>query len=969
MAAHGDHLERSQHLSASPAAASSGVTYVRTVAPSRARQEDGRILGRRRERERIDQLLSGVREGRGGALALTGEPGIGKTVLLQYAQGRAAGMLVLRYQTVEMFDLPFAGLDELLRPVLGRVDRIPDIQAAALRGALALGPPVPDANFAVCQGVLSLLRDVSSEAPVLVVVDDAQWLDPSSAEAFMFVARRLEGSRIALLLAVRSTDDRPREWTIVDRIELTGLDPDSSLALLRATGVAVAESVAERLHAASSGNPLALLEVADQLSEAQLTGSDPIDDPPPAGSTADRTYVHLIEGLSAPAQLCLLLASAAGSAPPDVIERAMTLLDLGPVALAEAEGSKLLKVRAGRYQLRHPLVRSVVYHRAGRSADRRSAHRALAEAMRGNPSMGYERAWHLAAAAWGPDREAAAALEAAATTARERSSYSTASQAFETSARLTEDAEERSRRLKEAAATAHLAGRGDRADRAVALLEEAGRITRQPRRLGEIEHLRGQIEMWRGHPLHAGGILTSAVEAMGAELDPEHRALMLADAAAAHCLGGMVDEGVRLAQRAYDIGQDLGGAAAAITLTCLTVALIMRGRANLARPLLPRYGAFSIGQIQAWGVNRLTSIAGPIWTWVEDYEVADAQTLRAVEEARTSEALSLLPFLLVLRADLNFRTGDWRASWEAARESAELSQELLQPSQLVYALLNEARVEAAQGREDECRAHVRQALEFSEQYDLEATAGYAVIALGLLELGLGRADEALEHLEVIARASELLQLEEPNLLRWQPDYIEALMRSGRRSEAVHAAAVLTEQAERTGGRWARGAAAEGAGLVTTGPEAVDHFRRALTLIDQTIAPFDRGRVQLNLARELRQQRRHLEARPALREAISTFERLDAKPWLEQAELELRLTGGRRARRVQEGQSEALTAGEMAVAALLVAGRSNKEIARSLGISVRTVESHLSAMYDKFGIHSRTQLVLRMGADPGGSGQE
>lgn len=934
------------------------------MAASRAGQEHGGILGRRRERERIDQLLSSVREGRGGALALTGEPGIGKTVLLQYAQERATGMVVLRYQAVETFDLPFAGLDELLRPVLGRVDRIPEIQAAALRGALALGPPVPDANFAVCQGVLSLLRDVSAEAPVLVVVDDAQWLDPSSAEAFMFVARRLEGSRIVLLLGVRSTDDRPTEWTLVDRIELTGLDADSTLALLRATGVAVAESVAERLHAASSGNPLALLEVADLLSEAQLAGSDPIEDPPPAGSTAERTYVHVIERLSTPAQLCLLLVSAAGSAPPDVIERAMTLLHLGPAALAEAEGSKLFTVRAGRYRLRHPLVRSVIYYRAGQSADRRSAHRALAEAMRGDPSMGYERAWHLAAAAWGPDGEAATALEAAATAARERSGYSTASQAFETSARLTEDAEERSRRLQEAAATAHLAGRGDRADRAVALLEEAGRSTRQPRRLGEIEHLRGQIEMWRGHPLHAGGVLTSAAEAMGADLDPERHALMLADAAAAHCLGGMVDEGTRLARRAYDMGQGLGGAAAAVTLTCLTVALIMRGRADLARRLLPGYRAVSIGQIQTWGVNRLTSIAGPIWTWVEEYELAHAQTLRAVDEARASEALSLLPFLLVLRADLNFRTGDWLASEDAARESAELAQELLQPSQLVYALLNEARVEAAQGREDECRAHVRRALEVSEQYDLEATAGYAVIALGLLELGLGRADEALTHLEVIARASELLHLEEPNLLRWQPDYIESLMRAGHRSEAVSAAAVLSEQAERTGGRWARAVAAGAMGLVTEGREAEDHSRRALRLIDQTIAPFDRARIQLNLARELRRQRRPLEARPALREAISTFERLNARPWLEQAELELRLTGGRRARRVERGQPEGLTAGEEAVAALLVAGRSNKEIARSLGISVRTVESHLSVMYDKFGVHSRTQLVLLMGAQPG-----
>ncbi|HXY44699.1 MAG TPA: AAA family ATPase, partial [Acidimicrobiales bacterium] len=515
------------------------------------------LVGRDREQSVIDKSLAAARSGRGEVLAIVGEAGIGKSALLAYAEDGAAGMNILRARGVQSeAQIPFAGLFELLRPALASLERVPRPQATALEGALALRPASAEDRFAIGAATLSLLAAHAEHLPLLVTVDDAHWLDGSSANALLFAARRLVADAVLVLLAVREDEPSLLDGADLPRLRLHGLDRAASAELLRrrAPGLAenaVAEPLADRLYRETGGNPLALLELSDERAWLEQT---PLHEPVPIVASVANSYAQRFDSLcSGPRQMLVLLAASNSSDLSALVRPASALgLDVADVTPGEAAG--LVDVRGTRIEWRHPLARSAVYGRAA-PAERRAVHRALADAL---PDADDDRrAWHLALAAVGPDAVASSALEQAGIRARDRSAYDVASRTFERAGSLAPDDERRSRMLLAAAEAAWLSGLGDRAN---ALLDEADSYGPEPGVRVSIEHLRGHVAIRRGHVFEGRRILLAAAED-AAKIDPPRAVTMLADAlhacfylGDAAAMGSIVDQISVLASACLDAG-------------------------------------------------------------------------------------------------------------------------------------------------------------------------------------------------------------------------------------------------------------------------------------------------------------------------------------------------------------------------------------------------------------------------------
>ncbi|GAA2213581.1 LuxR family transcriptional regulator [Nonomuraea monospora] len=510
------------------------------------------LHGRERECALIARLLDGARERRSAVLVVRGEAGIGKSALLDYAAARAGGMRVLRGGGVESeAELPYAAAHQLLHSVADRAAAIPPGQAAALRGAFGMGDPVEGDRFLVSVAVLSLLSEVAEERPLLCLVDDAHWLDGASADALAFVARRLEAEGVVLLFAVRDEEPgpgpavtgpsstrtaapgpplspplpapgppppppppavqgswaAPRSLAGLPELRLRGLDADAAQALLaERTSVALAPDVAALLVDSTAGNPLGLLELPGSLSPDQLAGTRPLPARLPVGEVVEQVFLARVRRLRGPAQTLLLIAAAEESGDVGLLLRAARSLDLPPDALDEAEQAGLVRVEGAVLSFRHPLVRSAVY-RGATFLQRQAVEQALAAALADGDAD--RRAWHLAAAATGPDETVASALEASAERATRRGGHASAATALRRAAELTVRADLRARRLTLAAETAWLAGQPDRAR---TLLDEAAHHTSDPRLRARGEHVRGAIEGLCGRPDIAYVMLMAGAE-------------------------------------------------------------------------------------------------------------------------------------------------------------------------------------------------------------------------------------------------------------------------------------------------------------------------------------------------------------------------------------------------------------------------------------------------------------------------
>jgi DNA-binding CsgD family transcriptional regulator/type II secretory pathway predicted ATPase ExeA len=912
--------------------------------PAAARNVSGVLLGRAHECDRLDALLDAARIGQSGALLVRGEPGVGKTVLLRYAMEQAADLTVTAtVGTKTQHALPFATLADLLSPFTAHLTSLPPAQAAALGRALGLDRARLIDRFTVGAATLSLLAAAAERCPVLVVVDDAHLVDPSSAEALLFAARRLEAEGVALLVAVREGEASRLDDPRLPTLSLGGLARRDALGLL---GERVTPEVGEQLVDTTAGNPLALLEITALLNDDQRTGRAPLDEPLPTGPSLERAFLTRVEGLPAEVRRLLVVASADWEAEPGVVQRAAQAIGIDEGALAAAIESGALHVDDGRLEFSHTLLRSAVYHTAD-PALRRQAHQTLAGALRRDHDLD-RRAWHLAAAAAGPDEQAASALERAATSARHRGAYAVAGEAMARAAELSPASESRVRQLITAADAFWLGGQFDRC---LTVLDEALASTDDPIARADVQLRRWVHLIYTQAQLSVRELLISEAE----RIEPldRMRAAQLMTFAALPELADRIETARETAERAMALAEPVGETFASVVLA---LSLALEGNTAEARSRLRR--ASDAETRDGLGRDRIVEYVGIALTWLGDYDEASATISRMVESARTMSAPATLAHTLTISAELSQRTGRWTAALADASEAVTLARETGQESFASWPLVALARVEAGLGLEQEAHGHVTEAIALATQYNIEWTACWGHAALGFLEVSFGRPERAVGELEWVAAFADRKGLRHPGALPWAPDLVEAYLRVGRPRDAERVLSLLGDQATATGDDWALAATLRCRGLLEADGEFEAHFCRALELHGQVPMPFERARTELCFGERLRRARRRRESVDHLLRAHAGFERLGAAPWVKRAAAELRVAG-----HDVEGPSpssfESLTPQELQIALVVGRGATNREAAGELLLSRRTVEHHLARIYRKLGLHSRSQLVRRM----------
>jgi DNA-binding CsgD family transcriptional regulator len=902
------------------------------------------LLGRNDERLALDRLLSEARTGHSGVLALVGEPGIGKTALLGYAHERAAGMRVLRARGVESeAAIPFAGLLELLRPVLDGLEHIPAPQASALAGALALAPASGGDRFAIGAATLSLLSASADDEPLLLLVDDAHWLDASSAEALLFAARRLVADPIALVFAVRLGEPSLLDGADLRTLHLAGLGrADAAQLLARAD---VSGDVVDGLHRATGGNPLALVELAadaDHLTAA-AAGAGPVA----ISASIAQAFLHRFGRLPEPNRRMLVLAAASDRGELAVLARAATRLGLGVGDLVVAEEAGLVSIDAGVLEFRHPLARAAVYAEAP-AGERREVHAALAAAL---PEHDVDRrAWHLAAASIGPDDGAAALLEQAGARARDRRAYAVAAAAFDRGAGLAAGEELRGALLYRAADAAWLAG-DIRAT--LARLDEVRATAGDPLSV-RVDRLRAQVAMRLGPVMDGYALIVAAAERC-ADADPELATVMLAEAVLCAFYAGDPASMDVAARRAAELwGPAASRRAEFFVQMASGLRSVVDGRGDEGAAAARRAVEILEASDELRGDPELYpwAVLGPLF--LREADAGRVLVQRTLARARAEVAVSVLPRLLQFLARDQATTDGWAAAEASYGEGIRLARETGQRVEEAIGLAGLACLQARQGDEAACLKTAAEAGALCDELGLGLYGVWVLQAFGDLELGLGRAAGAVarhRHYDHVLRERGLHDVD----LSPAPELVEAHVRLGEADEARPLMVDYRARAEAKGQPWALARAARCRGLLAQPDEIESCFDEALVLHGRTPDLFETARTHLAYGARLRRARRRVLARDHLRMALHTFERLGARSWADQARAELAATG-ETARRRDASTLDELTPQELQIARLLAEGRTTREAAAAIFVSPKTVEYHLRHVYDKLGIRSRAELT-------------
>lgn len=906
------------------------------------------LVGRRAELARLDRLIGDLGEGRGAALLVRGEAGIGKTALLDALRARAeaAGALVLAARGVESeAQLAFSALTDLLGPLDGHLGRLPEPQAAALAAALALGPPVPGERLAVCVATVGLLGVAAAGRPVLVVVDDLGWIDSSSRECVLFAARRA-GGPLAVVMAAREPVAAASQAGVAE-LEVWPLDAAAARAVLGRAASPLAPAVADTVATAAAGNPLALIELPASLSPGERAGTAGLAEPLAPGPRLARAYGRRIEALPAPARRALLVAAAYEGDDLRVVGAACRAAGTDGAALDDAERAGLIRISGDRLAFAHPLARGAVY-RGAAPEDRRAAHRALAGALAGE-----RRAWHLGAAAVGPDDAAAAELEAAAAASAARRGLAPASVALERAARLSSAPADFARRLLGAGEASLAAGRKARA---LALLEEAVGAAGDDLALrARAERARAAALTWSGRVGVATDLLVEWAGRLGPS-QPVPAAGMLADAAIASSALADAPRTLALARRAVAaLGEAGDPSTRGRALSGLAFALQLQGESRLAGPAADE-------------AERCAAATDPLESGAQWHNVllrarlADGrlEEVRAAcdaiaRRAREAGALWTLAGAATVAAEAAVRLGDWAAAGSGYAEAVGAATDSDQPVWIGYALTGGARLAAARGHQAEAREALDAAWEIAETLSIPAGRRFVSGARGFLELSMDRVGPSIEALEAVRHEVARSGIVDQVIVPWGPDLVEAYVRAGRMDEGRAVLRLLEQVAERAGTAIVAAPAARCRGLVDE--EFDDHFAEALRLHEARPMPFERARTLLAYGRRLHRSRRRREARERLREALAAFDRLGAEPWAAQARAEVRAAGGRHRR----AHGDELTPQERRVAGAAARGATNREIAAELYLAPKTVEFHLGNVYRKLAVRSRAELAARFAA--------
>jgi DNA-binding CsgD family transcriptional regulator len=899
------------------------------------------LVGRDAELERVRETLDAARAGRTSSLVLAGDAGVGKSALLEAAADGASDLRVLRTRGVEAeAELSFAALVELIGPVAAVIERLPEPQAAVLEAILALSAVHRNGGESAA-ATLSLLAAAADDLPLLVLVDDAHWLDSASGLALAFAARRAREIPLAFVFATR-TEDEPRfSLEGIARLAIEPLEPRAAERLIAQSHPSLDEATAARILEAGAGNPLALLELPDLVTDDDRWAG--IAEPLPAGDAARRLFGRRLEQLMPDARLALVTAAAARGRELRLLKPAWDALGLGD-AITDAERSGLVILDGEGVDFRHALVRSLAYAEADPS-ERRRVHAALASTGPHRTEAERDEAvWHAALAATGPADDVSSALAELAA----RSPAPAAATAYERAGRLTPEARLAAERLLAAAGAAHEAGEFQAS---VRLATEARDTLVDPVARAEAERLIALAEFERDRPRNAVDRLERAAGSVSS-VAPRLAARMLAETVEPCAVTGQTERGVDLARRALDL------AAGADPVTRLHVRLRhsdahhWAGRFPEARALAleAARAAADENDEELEGLDGLLLQAEATFSG-GDLERAQPLWEQAVREARSAGALTLLRLALGGLFTVEFQSGRVLPALAAAEEELELAQGLARRSARIEALGYVAWCDSLRGLEERCRSYV------AERFELAALGRPDPIvhpSLALLELSLGRFEEAVAALEPTIRAREGRGILAPVDLAL---LIEAYAQAGRAADAEARLRLFESDPRVINDPPSRALASRCRALLADDATFELAFERALDDHRLDPRPFEYARTLLLYGERLRREHRRLDARAQIRQSLDAFQEMGATAWARRAEDELAATGDRARRRIDATRDE-LTSQELVVARLVAQGLRNKEVAAQLFLSTNTIETHLRHVYRKLGIRSRTELAAR-----------
>ncbi|XVQ15601.1 helix-turn-helix transcriptional regulator [Spirillospora sp. CA-255316] len=899
------------------------------------------LLDRQRERAELDGLLGDVRSGRGRALVLRGEAGVGKSALLRHTVGQAADMRVVRAVGAESeMELAFASLHLLVAPLLDRIEKLPGPQRDALAVAFGLREgPAPD-RFMVGLAVLTLLAEAAEERALLCVIDDAQWLDQSSAQVLAFVARRLLAEPVGLIFAAREPGSQFQG--LVD-LEVRGLPEQEARALLRSVvRFPLDERIRDRILAETNGNPLALLELPRGLSPAQLAGGFGLVEAQAVPARVEEGFRRRLAGLPAQTRSLMLVAAAEPTGDPVLIWRAAGLLGVPASAVEPALAEGLLEIGTWA-RFRHPLVRSAVYSAASLS-QRRAAHGALAEAT--DPASAPDRrAWHRAHAALEADESVAGELERLAGRAQARGGIAAAAAFLRRAAELTPDPAGRGARALAAAQAAFDAGAPDMA---LELLVSAEMGSLTELQSGRVAWLRAQIIFARKR---GGEALQPLLEAAGrlSGVDAGQAREAYADAIGSAVFAGRLGEPGLLRTVAQTARAAPAGPLPARPVDALLDGLVARfteGYAAAAPQLMRALRAFR----QEAKRNPDDNMRWLGLTYVVAADMWDDQTLHdlsehAVQAAREIGALNFLPQALIYRATVHVYGGELDAAATLIEESdAILKVTGNSPLGFAASLLRSWR------GGPEVPARLEATFEWASTWGEGRVIGTHLNMTALVYNALGRykdalasAERACEHDDLGGTGFALLEL------------VEAAAYSNTPEMATTALRQLEERTTASGTDWALGVLARSKALLTDGQAADPLYREAIERLQRSRVAVHLARTHLVYGEWLRRENRRRDAREHLRTAHEMLQRFGAHSFADRARRELLATGETVRKRTAD-TPDGLTPQEGQIARLARKGLSNPEIGAQLFLSPRTVEYHLRKVFTKLAITSRHQLA-------------
>ncbi len=898
------------------------------------------LLGRGEERGRLEVILDDARRGLSGVLVLRGEPGVGKTALLDYAQAAAADLSVIRIDGVETeMELSFAALHQFLRPCLGHLDVLPAPQRTALRLAFGMADGRTPDRFLVSLAALGLLAAQATGHPLLCLVDDAHCLDRESADALAFVARRVYADSIAIIFAAREPAPHPGVLDGLPELRIAGLaDADARDLLASAAGPALDQRVAGRIVAETGGNPLALIEIGQELAAGQIV-SDLLE-PVPLGRQLEQRYLREVQGLPADTQSLLLAAAADPTGDPGLLWQAGADLGFTVEAAAAAEERQLITIREV-VRFRHPLIRSAVYYGAS-FAQRQRVHARLAEAT--SPAEPDQRAWHQAQAATGPDEATADDLERAGERARRRGGWTMAAAFFHRAAPLSPGQAARARRMLSAAEASCSAGALGRAQ---AEVDEAAAYRDDRRHLGLAQRVQGRIYHALRQPAKATAALLAAARSLGPVDIRLARDILVEAIVEAQINGPLAPEGAT--------GTDVAHVAQALPRPPDTAATV--GDLLLdADTTLQLHGLDAAAPLLRQAIDAVRHEAGDppeMFQWLaaacaDATILADEPRLHELTrrmEAAAREQGAMVPLSLALSyaGARGLLAGDLPEAERCFTEITAIAEARGQPWRVGSLILS-----AWRGPSERAYALLDAVADEADRQGQGYQLVFADYARCILELGGGHYDAAY--------ASFGSCVDDTSQIKFVlPDLVEAAQRSGHPEAADGLVRLLTKLAAGQPGPVTLGFLARAQALVAgDSADAEDHYREAIS---------QHGRAQAHLARShlvygewLRRVKRPRDARNSLRTAHRLFDDIGAQGFARRARLELAAAGETVLPRASAGYSHDLTPQEAQVTRLAAGGATNAEIAAQLYISRNTVDYHLRKVFRKLGVTSRRQLA-------------